>query len=181
MGIRSCTALRRKVHLCCWMVRPVLSCLWTSVFWGGQTCHKDCCYGCVLVWQTIPDTMFFRTHFRCSLVPLRAFMALHSFWWTCMLMSLKRFILCVHVFGLHICLCIMCMQCFSSPEEAIGSPELELHMVGKLQCWTKNQTWVPARTASALKCWATTPVSTLVSFGSVLIGGTVWLLGMVDF
>lgn len=162
MGIRSCTALRRKVHLCCWMVRPVLSCLWTSVFWGGQTCHKDCCYGCVLVWQTIPDTMFFRTHFRCSLVPLCAFMALHSFWWTCMLMSLKRFILCVHVFGLHVCLCIMCMQCFSSPEEAIGSPELELHMV--VSCNVGRRTKPGSLQEQPVLSSAEPPLQSLCSF-----------------
>lgn len=135
MGIRSCTAMRHEVHLCCWMMGTVLSCLWTSVFWGGRTSeligfHLSRILLCVcLSMADYPrHRTLFRTHFPCSVVSLSAFMVLHSFRWTCTLMSFWRDF-CVHVFGLHICLCIMCMQCFLSLEEAIGSTELELHIV----------------------------------------------------
>lgn len=48
-------------------------------------------------------------------------------------------ILCVE-FGLHVCLCTMCMQCPRRPEEATGSPRTGIADGSKLPCgpWDSN-------------------------------------------
>lgn len=175
------TALRREVHLCCWMIRTVLSCLNFCVLrWADSELTGFLLSWILLLWVCLSmadcprHSVLFIPIFGvawCHYV--RSWHCTASGEHACSWLFDKIYFMCTCVWPTHVS-----ASCVCSAFRVQKRPDS--HMVVSCNVGRRT-TGSSARTAGALKCWATTTVSTLLSFGSVLIGGTVWSLGMVDF